>query len=264
MEKLGLGPEILVAENPGLIYARLTGFGQAGPYSKMAGHDINYLAMSGILSRLGRKTEPPVAPINLLADFAGGGLICAMGIMAALFERTQSKQGQVIDANMVEGAAYVGSWIYLSQVLSWSLDFSFKNIIFKLNFQKMMIWGKDRGENVLDTGAHFYETYETKDGKFMSVGAIEPQFYTELLSKLQLEPEDLPQFGADPDAMKAKLTDIFKTKTRQEWTEIFDMSDACVTPILELNEAPDHPHNKARKSFVKNHAGDLSAPVCPS
>lgn len=240
MEKLGLGPKDLMQDNPGLIYARLTGYGQDGPYSKMAGHDINYLATSGILSRLGRKQEPPVAPINLLADFAGGGLTCAMGIMAALFERSKSGLGQVIDANMVEGAAYVGSWIYLSQ--------------------KMMIWGKSRGENVLDTGAHFYETYETKDGKYMAVGAIEPQFYAELVSKLELDPDELPQL-LDSDQLKEKLMAVFKNKTRQEWSEIFDGSDACVTPILELHEAPDHPHNKARQSFVKNHSGDLISPI---
>lgn len=242
MEKLGLGPKELMADNPKLIYARLTGFGQTGPYAKMAGHDINYLATSGILSRLGRKDQPPVAPINLLADFAGGGMTCAMGIMAALFERSQSGQGQVIDANMVEGAAYVGSWIYLSQ--------------------KMMIWGKGRGENVLDTGAHFYETYETKDGKFMAVGSIEPQFYAELLSKLESDSDHLPQLlGPESAELKEKLTAIFKTKTRDEWSDIFDGSDACVTPVLELDEAPEHPHNKAREAFVRNHAGDLQAPV---
>jgi len=240
MEKLGLGPRDLMQDNPGLIYARLTGYGQTGPYSKMAGHDINYLATSGILSRLGRKNEPPVAPINLLADFAGGSFTCAMGIMAALFERSKSGLGQIIDSNMVEGAAYVGSWIYLSQ--------------------NMMIWGKPRGENVLDTGAHFYETYETKDGKYMAVGAIEPQFYAEMLSKLGLDFDELPQL-LDSDPMKQKLKDVFKTKTRKEWSDIFDGSDACVTPVLELHEAPEHPHNKARESFVKNYEGNMMSPV---
>lgn len=242
MEKLGLGPQVLMDQNPGLIYARLTGFGQSGPFHKMAGHDINYLATSGILSRLGRKSEPPVAPVNLLADFAGGGLTCAMGIMAALFERSKSGQGQVIDANMVEGAAYVGSWIYLSQ--------------------KMMIWGKDRGENVLDTGAHFYETYQTADGKYMAVGAIEPQFYAELLDKIGSDSDQLPQLlGPESEDLKGKLAKIFKSKTRDEWCQIFDGSDACVTPVLELDEAPEHPHNKARQAFVTNYAGDLQAPV---
>jgi len=242
MEKLGLGPKMLMEENPNLIYARLTGFGQDGPYSKMAGHDINYLATSGILSTLGRKGQPPVAPVNLLADFAGGGMMCAMGIMAALFERTSSGKGQVIDANMVEGAAYVGSWIYLSR--------------------KMMIWGQPRGENVLDTGAHFYETYETKDGKYMAVGSIEPQFYAILLEKTGKDADELPQLlGPDSDNLKEKLAQIFKEKTRDEWGQIFDGTDACVTPILELDEAPEHPHNKARKAFVKNFAGDLNAPI---
>ena len=241
MEKLGLGPQDLIKENPGLIYARLTGYGQEGPYAKMAGHDINYLATSGVLSRLGRSGQPPVAPVNLLADFAGGGLTCAMGIMAALFERTRSGQGQVIDSNMVEGAAYVGSWLYLSQ--------------------QMMIWGQPRGKNVLDTGAHFYETYETSDGAFMAVGAIEPQFYAEMLSKLEIDPFDLPQSLADSAELKRALAEKFKSKTKAEWAEIFDGSDACVTPVLELEEAPEHPHNKSRKAFVKNYAGDLHAPV---
>jgi len=216
MEKLGLGPTELCRANPSLIYARLTGFGQDGPNAKMAGHDINYLATSGILSTIGRKDEPPLAPINLLADFAGGGLTCAMGIVAALFERSKSGQGQVIDANMVEGAAYVGSWIYLSQ--------------------KMMLWGQSRGQNVLDSGAHFYETYRTKDGKFMAVGAIEPQFYAEMLKRLDIQ--DLPQ-GINDDEAKAELRKVFLSKTRQEWSEIFEGSDACVTPILELHEAPE-------------------------
>jgi len=238
MEKLGLGPTELCRANPSLIYARLTGFGQDGPNAKMAGHDINYLATSGILSTIGRKDEPPLAPINLLADFAGGGLTCAMGIVTALFERSKSGQGQVIDANMVEGAAYVGSWIYLSQ--------------------KMMLWGQPRGQNVLDSGAHFYETYRTKDGKFMAVGAIEPQFYAEMLKRLDIQ--DLPQ-GINDDEAKAEIRKVFLSKTRQEWSEIFEGSDACVTPILELHEAPEHPHNHARNSFVKNHKGDILAPV---
>ena len=147
-------------------------------------------------------------------------------------------QGQVIDANMVEGAAYVGSWIYLSQ--------------------KMMLWGQPRGQNVLDSGAHFYETYRTKDGKFMAVGAIEPQFYAEMLKRLDIQ--DLPQ-GINDDEAKAEIRKVFLSKTRQEWSEIFEGSDACVTPILELHEAPEHPHNHARNSFVKNHKGDILAPV---
>ncbi|XP_045625274.1 alpha-methylacyl-CoA racemase isoform X1 [Procambarus clarkii] len=229
MEKMGLGPKELMKDNPKLIYARLTGFGQSGPYADMAGHDINYLALSGLLSLLGRKEGPPTPPINLLADFAGGGLICALGIAFALFERSKSGQGQVIDANMVEGAAYTGAWMYSSRDL-W-------------------VWGKGRGCNWLDSGAHFYETYETSDGRYMAVGAIEPQFYDQLISLLGLSTDKVGQFD-DFDAMKIIIKNRFKEKTQEEWTKIFDGKDACVTPVLSLDEAPVHPHNAKRGSFI--------------
>ena len=231
MERLGLGPDTLIKENPKLVYARLTGFGQTGPYKDMAGHDINYLGLSGVLASLGRKHENPIAPVNLLADFAGGSFTCAMGIMAALLERSTSGQGQVIDSCMVEGAAYVGSWLYASR--------------------NMFVWGQPRGHNLLDSGAHFYETYKTKDEKYMCVGALEPQFYNLLLEKLNITDDDLPQFD-DFDEMKVKLARIFCEKTRDEWCEIFDGTDACVTPILELEEAGEHPQNKERGSFLDN------------
>jgi len=231
MERLGLGPDILFKENPGLIYARLTGYGQTGPYKDMAGHDINYLGMSGVLASLGRKQENPLPPVNLLADFAGGSFTCAMGIMAALLERSRSGQGQVIDSCMVEGAAYVGSWLFASR--------------------DMFVWGQPRGHNLLDSGAHFYETYKTKDGKYMCVGALEPQFYNTFLEKLELNDDDLPQFD-DFDELKVKLAKIFSEKTRDEWCKIFDGTDACVTPVLEQEEAVEHPQNKARGSFLDN------------
>jgi len=229
MEKLGLGPDRLTADNPRLIYARMTGFGQTGPFKDMAGHDINYLGLSGVLSSLGRKNENPLPPINLLADFAGGSFTCAMGIMAALLERTTSGKGQVVDSCMVEGAAYVGSWLFASR--------------------DMFIWGEPRGHNILDSGAHFYETYRTKDDKFMCIGAIEPQFYAKFLELVGLSDDDLPQFD-DFDELKEKLSSIFLTKTRDEWTSIFDLTDACVTPVLDQEEAPLHPHNLARGSFL--------------
>lgn len=229
MEKLGLGPDTLTKDNPGLVYARLTGFGQSGPCADMAGHDINYVALTGLLSMLGRKEGPPTPPINLLADFAGGGLMCALGIAFALLERTKSGRGQVIDANMVEGAAYVGSWIYSSQ--------------------DMMLWGKPRGHNWLDSGAHFYDTYETSDGRHMAVGAIEPQFYAELISLLGLDPDETSQFD-DPDDMKKLLSARFKEKTQAEWSKVFEGKDACVTPVLSMEEAPNYPHNASRGSFV--------------
>lgn len=161
MEKLNLGPDVLLKDNPRLIYARLTGYGQSGPLSNRVGHDINYVAYSGLLSLLGREDEKPSPPINLIADFGGGGLTCAFGILLALQERNSSGLGQVVDSSMVNGAAYLGSWLYRSQNLP--------------------VWGKSKGNNWLDTGAHFYEVYQTKDGKYMSVGAIEPQFYQQLI-----------------------------------------------------------------------------------
>jgi len=231
MERLGLGPDTLIKENPRLVYARLTGFGQTGPYKDMAGHDINYLGLSGVLASLGRKHENPLPPVNLLADFAGGSFTCAMGIMAALLERSSSGQGQVIDSCMVEGAAYVGSWLYASR--------------------SMFVWGQPRGHNLLDSGAHFYETYKTKDGKYMCVGALEPQFYKIMQDKLNVSDDELPQFD-DFDEMKEKLSKIFSEKTRDEWCTIFDGTDACVSPVLEQEEAGQHPQNKARGSFLEN------------
>jgi len=231
MERLGLGPDTLIKENPRLVYARLTGFGQTGPYKDMAGHDINYLGLSGVLASLGRKHENPLPPVNLLADFAGGSFTCAMGIMAALLERSSSGQGQVIDSCMVEGAAYVGSWLYASR--------------------DMFVWGQPRGHNLLDSGAHFYETYETKDGKYICVGALEPQFYSILQDKLNVSDDQLPQFD-DFDEMKEKLAEIFIKKTRDEWCSIFDGTDACVSPVLEQEEAGEHPQNMARGSFLEN------------
>lgn len=229
MEKLGLGPDILMKNNKKLIYARLTGYGQSGPMSQKAGHDINYIAMSGILSMLGRKNDKPTPPINLIADFAGGGLLCAFGICIALLERHRTGEGQIIDHSMVEGTAYVASWLTRSQ----SLDF---------------IWpeGK-RGENLLDTGTHFYDTYETKDGKYMAVGAIEPVFYQTLVDKLELP--NIFQFE-NYDENKVIFTKKFKEKTQKEWCDIFDKTDACVTPVLNWNESHMHQHNQIRKSFI--------------
>jgi len=232
MEKLGLGPESLMKENPRLIYARLTGWGQTGPYKNMAGHDINYLGLSGVLGSLGRKNENPLAPANLLADFAGGSFTCALGILASLLERQVSGKGQIVDSAMVEGAAYVGSWLHASKAMPG-------------------LWDQQRGCNILDSGAHFYETYRTKDDKFLAVGAIEPQFYQTLLDKLNLVQDELPQFG-DPDKLKLKLSKIFEQKTQEEWMKVFDGSDACVTPILNLQDAHSHPQNSARSAFLSS------------
>nr|XP_033789035.1 alpha-methylacyl-CoA racemase [Geotrypetes seraphini]XP_033789046.1 alpha-methylacyl-CoA racemase [Geotrypetes seraphini]XP_033789054.1 alpha-methylacyl-CoA racemase [Geotrypetes seraphini]XP_033789061.1 alpha-methylacyl-CoA racemase [Geotrypetes seraphini]XP_033789070.1 alpha-methylacyl-CoA racemase [Geotrypetes seraphini] len=234
MEKLGLGPEKLLQENPRLIYARLTGFGQSGKFAKVAGHDINFLALSGLLSNLGRKNENPYAPLNLVADFAGGGLICALGIAMALFERAKSNKGQVIDASMVEGAAYVGSFLWKAQTIG--------------------LWSRPRGENILDSGAPFYDTYKTLDGKFMAVGAIEPAFYQALLKGLELDSTKLPNqlSFSDWPSLRSIFTDTFSKKSQAEWCKIFDGTDACVTPVLPLEEVSLHPHNKERGSFIRD------------
>ncbi|XP_034458532.1 alpha-methylacyl-CoA racemase [Hippoglossus hippoglossus] len=245
MEKLGLGPQELLKENPRLIYARLTGYGQSGSYATAAGHDINYLAMSGLLSLLGRSGEKPYAPLNLLADFAGGGLTCALGIVLALLERTKSGKGQIIDASMVEGAAYVGSFVWKSR--------------------RIGMWDRSRGENMLDSGAPFYDTYLTSDGKFMAVGAIEPQFYRQLLQGLELDPAELPaqmSFSDWPE-LRQIFTERFASKTQADWSRIFDGTDACVTPVLSFDQVSSHPHNQERASFMKDSDGEESPRPAP-
>lgn len=228
MEKLGLGPAVLQADNPRLIYARLTGFGQSGPLAARAGHDINYVGMSGILSLLGRKDENPTPPVNLLADMAGGGLLCAFGICTALLERHRSGRGQIVDSSMTEGAAYVASWLTRSQHLP--------------------IWGKPRGENIIDSNAFFYDTYETKDGRYMSVGALELQFYEAFVKGIGLP--DLQQYGDDNANAKELVKQRFKTKTQAEWTQVFEDIDACVFPVLDWQTAHQHPHNIERETFL--------------
>lgn len=233
MERLGLGPDVLLADNPKLVYGRMTGWGQDGPYAAMAGHDINYIALSGALHAIGRKDERPVPPLNLVGDFGGGGMFLAFGVLAAILNARRTGQGQVVDCAMTEGSAVL-------MVIMYSMLAQGR-------------WRDERGVNLLDSGAHFYDTYETKDGKFMSVGAIEPQFYRKFLAGLGLA--DDPQFAAQNDrsrwsTLKQKVIAQFKTKTRAEWEAIFDGEDACVAPVLSLTEAPQHPHNKARDAFV--------------
>ncbi|XP_035218038.1 alpha-methylacyl-CoA racemase-like [Stegodyphus dumicola] len=242
MEKYKLGPSELCKINPRLIYARLTGFGQNGPFSKMAGHDINYIAISGVLSVLGRSGEKPSPPINLLGDFAGGGLICALGICLALLERQKSGKGQVIDANMVEGSAYVSSWLWSTRKEGFPIP----------------LWANSKGKNVIDGGSHFYQTYETKDGKYMAVGALEPQFYRALMKGLGIDENEYSQFS-DWEETTKKFSEIFLTKTQEEWCEVFNFTDACVTPVVPLEESHKHIHNIANKSFITN--GKESIPV---
>lgn len=229
LEKIGLGPDLLTKTNPRLIFARLTGYGQTGLYKDKAGHDINYVAMSGILSLLSRNREPPVPPINLLADFAGGSVLCSLGIILALFERSNSGKGQIIDASMTEGVAYIATWLFKSQ-----------NLLFS----------SEPGTNLLDGGFPFYGSYKTKDNKFMAVGALEPQFYKNFLKGLQLSPENYVQ--TDVEVCRKKFKEVFLTKTQKEWCQIFDNLDACVTPILNIDNIDEQDYYKAKKAFYRD------------
>jgi alpha-methylacyl-CoA racemase len=232
-ERLGIGPEELLEVNPRLVYARMTGWGQDGPLASRAGHDINYIAIAGALEPIGRAGERPHAPQNLLGDFAGGGLLLALGVVSALYERVQSGRGQVVDAAMVDGAALLTTFLH--------------------GMHANGMWEGDRGTNVLDGAASFYDTYETADSKFMAVGCVEPQFYAEFLATLGLDDPELP-FQLDASAwpqMKKLIGDTFRQKTRAEWSEVFADSDACVSPVLSPWEAHEHPHAKARGSFVE-------------
>lgn len=233
MERIGLGPDVLLQSNPRLVYARLTGFGQTGPASLMAGHDINFIALSGLLSMLGAQGQKPQPPVNLMGDFAGGGLLCALGICMALLERERSGLGQVIDASMTEGSAYVGSFLWRTRSSKMALP----------------IWVDERGGNILDGGAHFYNTYETKDGKFMAVGALEPNFYQLLLEGLGLSEDNVPQ-NCDWENSKELFAKVFRSKTQAEWCKVFDDTDSCVVPVLEFDRAFEHPHNAHRRSFI--------------
>ncbi len=233
MERLGLGPDKCLARNPRLVFGRMTGWGQEGPMAEAAGHDINYIALTGALHSIGRKGDRPVPPLNLVGDFGGGALYLALGIVAGLLEAQKSGKGQVVDAAMVDGASSLMTAIY--------------------GIKAAGVWTDNRGENLLDTGAHFYEDYETSDGKFISVGSIEAKFYEELLELSGLKGQELPHQmdrTAWP-AMKDRLARIFKSKTRDEWCKIMEGSDVCFAPVLSMEEAPRHPHNRHRATFVE-------------
>ncbi|XP_061401112.1 alpha-methylacyl-CoA racemase [Musca vetustissima] len=245
MEKLNLGPEILCKENPKLIYARLTGFGQTGRLAARAGHDINYAAISGVLSMLGHKNQNPQPPMNILADFAGGGLMCALGICMALLERYRSGRGQVVDSAMVDGAAYVASWLFMARSIP-------------------SIFQGERGTNALDGGFYFYDVYKTKDGKYMSVGALEQQFFNEFVNKLGLP--ELSQgmiTEEEQKTAKAMVTKKFLEKTQAEWSAIFEDIDACVYPIVDWENVMEHDHNKTRQAFEKLDDGCLAPTPAP-
>lgn len=242
MERMGLGPKDCAARNPRLIYGRMTGWGQTGPLSQMAGHDINYLGLTGVLNAIG-KVDAPVPPLNIGADYAGGTMFLLLGVLSALFERHTSGKGQVVDAAMVDGAPALMALMH--------------------SFIARGMWSNDREANLLDGGAPFYRTYETSDGRHMAVGPLEPQFFAELVAHADL-PEDhrASQMNAAewPDRHEAYAA-VFKTKTRAEWTAIFDGTDACVTPILNWTEAPAHPHAAKRGAYVQVAGVTQSAPA---
>ena len=232
-ERLGLGPQECMAGNERLVYGRMTGWGQEGPLAQSAGHDIDYIAIGGALWPIGRGGEAPVPPLNLVGDFGGGGMMLAFGMAAALVEAGRSGKGQVVDAAMVDGAASL-----------MTMTFAFK---------RLGLWGEGRGDNTLDSGAHFYDVYETADGKWFAIGAIEQQFYETMLRLIGVEATSLPpqQDKSHWPELKARFAEIFKTKTRDEWTEIFDGTDGCGAPVLSPWEAHEHPHNVARETFVE-------------
>lgn len=232
-ERLGVGPDACLKANPKIVYGRMTGWGQSGPLAKAAGHDQNYIALTGALHAIGRKGQKPVPPLNLVGDFGGGGMLMAYGMVCGLLEAQKSGKGQVVDAAMVDGAALLLGALY--------------------GMVGAGLWNdKERESNMLDGGAHYYDTYETKDGKYVSIGSIEPQFYALLIEKAGLSGQNLPaqHDRAQWPMMKAKLEDVFRTRTRDEWCQIMEGSDVCFAPVLTMSEAPHHPAAKARNAYV--------------
>jgi alpha-methylacyl-CoA racemase len=233
VERLGVGPEQCRARNARLVYGRMTGWGQDGPLAQRAGHDIDYIALAGALSPIGRAGERPLPPLNLLGDFGGGGMLLAFGVVCALLEASRSGQGQVVDAAMVDGAALLTTFI-------WA-------------FRSLGVWHDERGTNLLDTGAPFYEVYETADGGHVAVGALEPGFYSQLLSVMELDPSSLPpqMDRSSWPAMKERFASVFRTRSRDEWVARAEGKDACLAPVLSMSEAPADPHMSARSTFVE-------------
>jgi alpha-methylacyl-CoA racemase len=243
-ERLGLGPDDCLARNPRIVYGRMTGWGQEGPYAQAAGHDINYIALAGALDPIGRRGQGPVPPLNLIGDFGGGGMYLAFGLVCGILEARQSGQGQVVDVAMVDGAASLMN-------MFWAM---------KANG----LWVDERGSNLLDTGSHFYDVYQCADGEYISVGSIEPQFYAELLEKSGLgeQPDLPPQMDRDQwPAMKERIAAIFASKTRDEWCQLMEHSDVCFAPVLSMDEATRHPHNVERGTFVEAHGLTQAAPA---
>jgi alpha-methylacyl-CoA racemase len=241
MERLGLGPDTALARNPKLVYGRMTGWGQEGPLAPRAGHDINYIALAGVLNAFGRRGEAPVPPLNLVGDFGGGGMLLGFGIACALVEAGRSGKGQVVDAAMVDGASLLAAM--------------FAGLLASRN------WSEERGTNILDTGAPWYDVYETSDGKYVSIGAIEEKFYEELLSRLELKDTPPQHDTARWPILKRAFADKFRTRTRDEWCKVFEGSDACFAPVLSFSEARNHPHSAARSSFVESSGVRQPAPA---
>ena len=242
-ERLGIGPEVCAQRNRRLVYSRMTGWGQQGPLADHAGHDINYVALSGALDAIGPADGKPVPPLNLVADFGGGALYLAMGILAALVERESSGQGEVVDAAMVDGAASLMTMFH--------------------EFRNMGMWNLERGTNLLDGGVPFYDVYGMSDGGYMAVGALEPKFYVQFVERLGLESVD-PATQYDRSTwpeLADKFARRFAERTREEWSAVFEGSDSCVTPVLSIDEAPGHPHNVSRGSYVQVDGGTQPAPA---
>jgi alpha-methylacyl-CoA racemase len=242
MERLGLGPDVLLADNPALVYGRMTGWGQYGPYAQAAGHDINYIALSGTLHTVGRAGERPVPPVNYIGDFGGGGMMLAFGMAAALVHAQRSGEGQVIDCAMTDGTAALSA-------MTWG-------------FYAMGRWRDAAGHNLLDGAAHFYDTYVCADGKFISIGSIEPQFYALLREKAGLAADSDFDAQMDPSRwglLKDKLAALFVTQPRDHWCALMEATDVCFAPVLSLAEAPQHPHNVARQTFIE--VGGVTQPA---
>ena len=243
MERLGLGPDECLAVNPRLVYGRMTGWGQDGPMAHAAGHDINYIALSGVLHAIGRRGGPPVPPLNLVGDFGGGGMYLAFGLLCALLEAARSGRGQVVDAAMVDGSASLATAIFGLRALG--------------------AWSEERGDNVLDSGAPWYDVYETKDGKYVAIGSLEKRFYGELMRLTGLADDNLPKQWDRTQwpELRSRLAATFKSKTREEWRAIMEGSDVCFAPVLSYSEALQHPHNRARGTFVEVDGIEQPAPA---
>lgn len=243
MERLGLGPDICTARNKKIVFGRMTGWGQYGPLSQAAGHDINYISITGALAAIGRPDSPPVPPLNLVGDFGGGGMLLALGLVSALLESKSSGKGQVIDAAMTDGSALLMSMFY--------------------SMKASGAWNEEVGTNILDGGAHFYDSYECKDGKYISIGSIEPQFYAMLREVAELKDPifDNQMSRKEWPEKKEAITKIFLAKTRDEWCDLMEGTDICFAPVLSMWEAPNHPHNVARKTFIELEGLSQPAPA---